>query len=399
MSNKIQAVILAAGKSSRMQPLTISTPKPLLRIVDKTILELNLEKLHRTNMVSEAIIVLGFCGDKIKNKIGDRYKDLKIKYVFQEKKNGTGSALLACKDLLSDKFLVQNGDDLYSQDTISECIKHRYSIATVEVDNPELYGIVNEENGCVKSITEKPMNPLLNIANIGLYVFDKSIFNHQLVESERGEYEIVDYVNYLLLEGSRIRSVRIPRSSWEPIGYPWQYLDACKRRAGKFRSKNLAQVDDFTNINDDVYIGEGTVVKSFSYIGAQVYIGKNCIIGPGAYIRTGSVIMDNCHVSGEVVDSVIMNSVTAKHNCYIGYSVIGENCNIGAGTITTDYRHDKKDHETVICDKKVNTKRKKLGTFIGNNVMTGVGTIIYPGRKIWPDGVTAPGEIVKKDIL
>ncbi len=92
-----------------------------------------------------------------------------------------------------------------------------------------------------------------------------------------------------------------------------------------------------------------------------------------------------------------MDNTTSKHTSYAAHSVIGEHVNIGAGTITADYRHDGKNNITIVNGNKIDTGRRKLGAFIGDNVNTGIGTLIYPGRKLWPGTYTSPGEIVKID--
>jgi len=157
------------------------------------------------------------------------------------------------------------------------------------------------------------------------------------------------------------------------------------------------KIEPNVTIKGNVFVGKGTLIKSGTYIEGPVYIGNDCEIGPNAFIRKDTVIMDMVRTRAEIVDSVLMEGVAAKHNCYIGHSVIGENVNIGAGTISADYRHDAKNNITIVNGKKVDSKRRKLGAFIGNNVNTGIGTLIYPGRKIWPNLGTLPGEIVTKD--
>jgi len=99
----------------------------------------------------------------------------------------------------------------------------------------------------------------------------------------------------------------------------------------------------------------------------------------------------------ELCDVVVMDNAKSKHTSYAAHSVIGENVNIGAGLITADFRHDGNNHTTLINGQKIDSGRRKLGAFIGDNVKTGIGTLIYPGRKLWPNTVTMPGEIVKKD--
>lgn len=398
MPKKIQAIILAAGKSSRMWPITLSTPKPLLKIINKTIIERTLEHLSQISEIKEVLIVVGFKKEKIIKYIGDNFRHLDIKYIFQEKTDGTGGALLRCKNHINDKFIVLNGDDLYSLDAIKSCLNFNYSIATIDVTNPKLWGIVEEYNGFAKSIIEKPSNPLSHKANIGLYVLDKTIFLHSLKKTKRSEYEITDYIKFLIDKNKAIHCVSLPKNSWFPVGYPWQYLEASQYILKNIKKNIKGKVEENCRIEGPLIIGKGSVIKSFSHIEGPVYIGENCIIGPQAHIRPGSIIMNNVHFGGEIVESIMLDGSIAKHNCYLGYSVIGNNCNIGAGTITSDYRHDGENHIALIKEEKIDTERRKLGAFLGNNVRTGIGTLIYPGRKIWTDRSTLPGEIVKKDI-
>ena len=93
-----------------------------------------------------------------------------------------------------------------------------------------------------------------------------------------------------------------------------------------------------------------------------------------------------------------MNNVSAGHLSYIGDSIIGDSTNLGAGTITANFRHDGKNHRSEVNGQLVDTGRRKFGCVIGNDVHTGIHTSIYPGRKIWPHKSTLPGEIVAKDI-
>jgi len=125
----------------------------------------------------------------------------------------------------------------------------------------------------------------------------------------------------------------------------------------------------------------------------SMYIGNNVKISGNAYLREGTILFDNVEIGGEVVDSVIMENTKAKHNCYIGHSVIGKNCNIGAGTVTADYRHDTKNHTTIVKGDQIDTQRNKLGVCLANNIKTGINTTIYPCRTL--ERNTEPGEIIK----
>ena len=175
-----QAVILAAGKSTRTYPLTLNKPKALLKVLGKTILEHNLDQLE--GLVDEVLVVIGYKAEMIKTTIGNSYKGIKIKYIEQKNQTGTGSALLECKNRgsLEDRFLVLNGDDFFSRKDIENCLHHKYSVLASEVKDPQNFGIFGLKGNKVIGLEEKPKQPKSNLANTGLYVFDKEIFNFKL---------------------------------------------------------------------------------------------------------------------------------------------------------------------------------------------------------------------------
>ena len=185
------------------------------------------------------------------------------------------------------------------------------------------------------------------------------------------------------------------------IKYSWDLLAINEEIIGAI-SKNRIKgtVRDGVTIDGFVEIGEGTVLLPGVYIEGNVIIGKNCKIGPNCYIRGNTAIGDNCHIGQavEVKNSIFMNNVGAGHLSYIGDSIIGENSNFGAGTITANFRHDGKTHRSAVDGVIIDTGRRKFGTIFGDDVHTGIHTSIYPGRKIWPNMSTLPGDVVKKDI-
>lgn len=396
--NNVQAVILAAGKSTRTYPLTVNIPKPLLKVLDRTVLEHNLDQLD--GIVDEVIIIVGFKKDMIIEKFGQAYKTMRLFYVEQKQQLGTGHALLSARQFLKEKFIVLNGDDLFSKRDLAALMDHDYAILVREVEDVTRFGAVMVEDGKVKRIVEKPDDNISKYANIGVYVFDTDIFSIELNKTERGEYEITDYVTELAGKGKM--EFEAVKGFWLPISYPWNYLEAnvaLLHDIEKSKTDKSAKVEDNVTMKGTVVIGKDTIVRSGTYIEGPVFIGDNCEIGPNAYLRKDTILMDNVRTRAEIIDSVLMDGVTAKHDCYIGHSVIGERTNIAAGTITADYRHDGANNRTLIKGKSIDTGRRKLGTFIGEDVKLGIGTLIYPGRKIWPHQMTLPGQVVKEDIV
>ena len=93
-----------------------------------------------------------------------------------------------------------------------------------------------------------------------------------------------------------------------------------------------------------------------------------------------------------------MDGAAVPHLSYVGDSVIGVGANLGCGTITANFRHDGKNHKSMIRGELVDTGRRKFGAIVGDDVHTGINTSIYPGRKLWPGTSTLPGEIVSSDV-
>jgi UDP-N-acetylglucosamine diphosphorylase / glucose-1-phosphate thymidylyltransferase / UDP-N-acetylgalactosamine diphosphorylase / glucosamine-1-phosphate N-acetyltransferase / galactosamine-1-phosphate N-acetyltransferase len=393
--SNVQCVILAAGKSTRTYPLTVTRPKALLKIANKTILEHTLDNL--IGLVKEVIVIVGFKKEMIIDYFGDEYRGINLLYVEQKEQFGTGHALLQAKDLIKDKFIMLNGDDLYSREDIEKCLEKKYCVLAMEVDYPERFGILKNEGKFVKEIVEKPESFISNLANCQAFVLDKSIFDIELKKTARGEFEVIDYVNALAVK-EEVEYV-VVQNYWQPVGYPWNILEANSHFLKSLTTKIASDVviEENVHIKGEVIIGKGTLIKSGTYIEGPVIIGCNCTIGPSAYLRPDTSIGNNCTIRSEVFDAVIGDESVLKHHAYIGHSVLGNDVNIGAGTVTSDYRHDGKNHITVVNDNKIDSGRRKLGSFMGDHVRTGINTSIYPGRKIWPWTGTLPGEVVLKD--
>lgn len=392
----MQAVIIAAGKSTRTYPLTLTKPKPMLKVAGIPILEHNLKQLQ--HVVKEAIIIIGYKGNQIQDYFGEEYGHIKLKYIVQEKQDGNGSALLLAKDLLKDKFIVMNSDDLFSKKDIKKCLKHKYCVLVKEMKNLSNFGHVvpDKEKNKIFKFQEKPGN-IEGLANTGLLVLDKEIFKYKLELSRRDEYELTDYLTYLI----DTNEVYFEKAEfWLPITYPWSLLEANKIFLDKIKTDVRGKIEKNVIIKGEVIVGKKTIIKSGAYIEGPVILGEECKIGPNCYIRSYTVIGNRSKVGNavEIKNTIVGEDTSVGHLTYLGDSVIGDKVNFGAGTITANLRHDDENIETPVKDIMIDTGRRKLGTIIGDGVHTGIHTSIYPGRKIWPNKITLPGEIVKRDI-
>ncbi|MBU0757165.1 MAG: NTP transferase domain-containing protein [Nanoarchaeota archaeon] len=394
----MQAVLLAAGISTRTYPLTITKPKPLLKIANKTIIEHNLDSL--VGIAKEAIIVVNYMKEDIIDFIGEQYKNITIKYIDQEESKGTGHALMICEHLLKDRFMVLNSDDFFAHKDIKRCIRHKYAVLGKELDETESFGVFSVEENVLKDIEEKPKSEIGGLVNTGLYVLDKKIFDTVLKKSKRGEYEITDYLKYLIRCKEDIFCEKVEHY-WHPIVYPWSLLDANSFFVGSMKKSFIkGKIEKNVTIKGKIMLGVGSSILSGVCIEGNVIIGKGCKIGPNCYLRGDTTIGDNCHIGQavEIKNSIIGDNSNIPHLSYVGDSVIGDNVNFGAGTSTANLRHDNSNIHCFVKGDKTDTNRRKLGAIVADDVHTGINTSIYPGRMIWPGKTTLPGETVSKDI-
>ena len=154
-------------------------------------------------------------------------------------------------------------------------------------------------------------------------------------------------------------------------------------------------------VDGRLQVGKGTKILPGVVIEGDVIIGDHCKIGPNCYLRGATSIGDKCHVGQavEIKNSILLAGTNVGHLSYVGDSILGEKVNFGAGTITSNLRHDGGTHRSPVAGHMVDTGRRKLGAIVGDGVHTGIHTSIYPGRKLWPKTATSPGAIVDKDIL
>lgn len=390
----MQAVILAAGEGTRMRPLTYTKPKVMIPVANKPILQHVVESLARVG-VDEVVLVVGYKEDTVRRHFGDEFAGVRVRYVRQSRQLGTAHALLSAEHLLDDRFIMLNGDAIVFEDDLRNLLKEESAIAVRKVQNPEEFGVVELENGFVRRIIEKPENPPSNLINAGIYVFTGDIVEYlrKTPMSVRGEYEITDSITMAINDGMKFRAVEV--EEWIDVGYPWDLLRANEVLLSEIEPEIKGEVEEGAVIKGNVVVGEGTVIMAGSYIVGPAIIGKNCRIGPNCYIRPYTSIGDNCHVGNavEIKNSIIMSGTKIPHLNYIGDSVIGENCNFGAGTKIANLRLDEKEISVNVKGKSVRTGRKKFGAAIGDNVKTGINASINVGSLIGNDVFIGPGAV------
>jgi len=409
----MKAVILAAGKGTRLNPITSTVPKPMIPIGGKPLLEhalLNLKDIG----VQEILILVGYKEEIIKNYFSNGLSKLnvKIEYATQLEHLGTAHAVGFAKDFVGDDdFLLMYGDLLTDPQVFKEILEiYKKSsceglITLFKVNNPQEYGIISlNKEAYVEKITEKPSVDLTlgNLANAGIFIFTPLIFKAiELTKlSIRNEYEFTDSMQILIsqLKG-KIRGYVIKDLFWSDIGLPWHLLEANEFILKRMKSSLEGKLEENVNLSGNVFIGKNTLVKSGSYIQGPCYIGENSLIGPNAYIRPYTYIGNDCHIGmSEVKNSLIFSNTSIPHFNYISDSIICENVNLGAGTKISNLRFDNKHISMNINEKPINSGRRKLGAIIGPNSRTGINSSIMCGKKIGRDSIIGAQTLVNEDV-
>jgi bifunctional UDP-N-acetylglucosamine pyrophosphorylase/glucosamine-1-phosphate N-acetyltransferase len=359
-------------------------PKVMLPIAGKPLLEHIVLRAQAAGLDS-FVLVVGYGADSVRSHFGDGSSlGVRIDYAVQDRQLGTGHALMAAESEASDRFMVLNGDVLPDVESLQElAAAGGMAVSAIKVDDPKRYGVFVQEEGIFRSVVEKSDNPPSNLANAGIYLFNRSIFDdlRALPLSERGEYELTDALN----RSAGRESIRIVElESWLEVGRPWDILAANEILLKDLQPQILGKVEPGATLQGNVSIGQGTIVRSGAYIVGPVLIGENSDIGPNCYIRPTTCIGNNVRVGNavEVKNSAIMSGTKIGHLSYVGDSVIGERCNFGAGTICSNLRHDKGNIKSYIKGQKTDSGRRKLGVIMGDGVLTGINTTIYPGTVI-----------------
>jgi UDP-N-acetylglucosamine diphosphorylase / glucose-1-phosphate thymidylyltransferase / UDP-N-acetylgalactosamine diphosphorylase / glucosamine-1-phosphate N-acetyltransferase / galactosamine-1-phosphate N-acetyltransferase len=186
------------------------------------------------------------------------------------------------------------------------------------------------------------------------------------------------------------------------ISYPWDLLEANQRAVMAEKTRLIrGKIEDGARIEGPVVVEEGTVVKAGSRIEGPVHIGKDSEIGPNAYLRSFTSLGEDVKVGAacEVKNSIVMARAKIPHLSYVGDSIIGEGCSLGAGTITANLRFDEAVVKSKVRGALVSSGRRKLGAILGDGVRTGINVSIFPGVKIGPGSWLGPSAIVKKDVV
>ena len=226
----MDAIILAAGLGTRLRPHTLQTPKPLLHVQGRPILDWTLAGLPK--QVERVLVVTHYLSEQVEAYLRQQKHFTQWQTVRQETPRGTGDALLACREQLrSERFLALNGDDLFGAADLAKLASCSAGVLCHPVEEPRRFGIAfRKPDGTLDRLVEKPDLEGRYLANTGAYMFPRTVFEIPLTLSPRGEYEVTQYVTEL----AKQQPVQVVEASfWLPIGTVevWQAAQTMDLRA------------------------------------------------------------------------------------------------------------------------------------------------------------------------
>jgi len=393
----MQAVILAAGRGTRMGPLTDATPKPLLPVADRPLAAHTADTAVAAG-ADELVFVVGYEGEQVRDYFGTEYRGVPVEYARQSDQLGTAHAVNMATEHLTDDFAVLNGDNLYDRESVTDLFAAGPAIAAYEVPDPSNYGVLSTDGDRVTGIVEKPADPPTTLANAGAYVFPAaaSEWFDDVEMSERGEYEITDVVARTV-ERAAVTPITVDR--WLDVGRPWELLEANEWKLAELERSVDGEVRGDADLRGTVVVEAGATVEPGVVVEGPALIRAGAEVGPNAYVRGATLLGEDAHVGHgvEIKNSVVRADAAVPHVSYVGDSVLGQGVNLGAGTQVANLRHDDRPVQLTVKGERVSTGRRKFGVVAGDGAKTGVNTSLNPGVTLSPGATTMAGESVTRD--
>ncbi|HEY8132427.1 MAG TPA: glucose-1-phosphate thymidylyltransferase [Thermoanaerobaculia bacterium] len=333
----MKGLILSGGKGTRMRPLTYTSAKQLIPVANKPVLAYGIEAIVAAGIEDIAIIVSPETGDEIREciKDGSRFR-ANVTYLQQDAPRGLAHAVLTAEPFLRDApFVMYLGDNLL-QHGITPLVEEYRSldcnseILLTKVPNPSQFGVAElSDDGRVVRLTEKPAQPKSDLALVGVYMFDKNIFDaaKAIKPSKRGELEITDAIQWLLDHKFTVHP-HIVKGWWKDTGKIEDMLEANRTVLDTFERDVRGNIQGSSAIEGKVVIEDGAqiidaVVRGPAIIGRDARV-THAYVGPYTSIGNGCSL-ENCEIENSIV---LENSTIAYVDGRIEASLIGKNVKI-----------------------------------------------------------------------
>jgi NDP-sugar pyrophosphorylase family protein len=349
----MKAILLAGGRGTRLRPLTIHTPKPIVPIFNRAFLHYQIDLLKQVPEIDEVILSLNYQPRRIEEMFGDGADlGIKIRYVVEPVPLGTAGAIKYAGDKLTESVVVFNGDVMTELDLAPVIRLHRErqaraTIVLTPVDNPSAYGLVeSDSHGNIQRFLEKPKPEEIttNHINAGIYVLEPDTFDR--IPSEVAWSIERSYFPSLIERGETFVAY-VYNGYWIDIGTPEKYMQVhLDIMDGRFNAPPFAglpaprkciapdaRIEDGAIIEGPVFIDEGVLVKAGARVGPYAMLGRQTQVGEEAVIER-AILWPNCRVGHR---AAIANALLGRQ-CHIGRNVsLNSGAVLGDKTTLTDF--------------------------------------------------------------
>jgi NDP-sugar pyrophosphorylase family protein len=349
----MKAILLAGGKGTRLRPLTVHTPKPIVPIFSRPFLHYQLDLLKQVPEIDEVILSLNYQPRRIEEVFGDGSDaGIKIRYVVEPFPLGTAGAVKYAGDKLTESVVVFNGDVLTQLDLASVIQLHRErgaraTIVLTPVENPSAYGLVEtDDRGNILRFLEKPKPEEITTHNInaGIYVLEPETFDR--IPSDVAWSIERSYFPSLVERGETFVAY-IYNGYWIDIGTPEKYAQVHRDiMDGRFSAPPFAdlpeprvsiapdaRIEDGARIEGPCFIDGGALIKAGARVGPYSVVGRQTQVDEEANIE-GAIIWPNCRIGG---NASVQNALLGR-NCHVGRNVsVNGGAILGDKTTLTDF--------------------------------------------------------------
>lgn len=311
----MKALILSGGRGTRLRPITHTSAKQLVPVANRPILFYGIEAIRDAGITDFGIVV-GDTREEIKSAVGDGSAfGVRVTYIHQQDPLGLAHAVKVSRDYLGDdSFVMFLGDNLI-RDGITQLVKRfedekpNSQILLARVRNPQEFGVAELQGDRVVRLEEKPKEPRSDLALVGVYMFDKTVWEavDGIKPSKRGELEITDAIQYLIDRKYDVRS-HIITGWWKDTGKLEDMLEANRMILTGSEPRIQGSISADTQVEGAVSVGEGSVIEA-SVLRGPLVIGKGCVIRR-AFIGPFTSVGDLC----QVIDSEVEHSIILEHS-------------------------------------------------------------------------------------
>jgi NDP-sugar pyrophosphorylase family protein len=333
----MKAILLAGGKGTRLRPLTIHTPKPVVPIFDRAFLHYQIDLLKQVPEIDEVILSLNYQPRRIEEVFGEGAgTGVRLRYVVEPSPLGTGGAIRYAAQGIDDTLVVFNGDVMTSVDVKAVVALHRQrkakaTIVLTPVDNPSAYGLVEtESDGRVRRFLEKP-NPdeiTCDTINAGIYVLEPDTFDRIPKDVS---YSIERAYFPSLIERHETFVAYVDRGYWIDIGTPEKYVQVHRDMfEGKFAGGLFATADRTRPIvHPEARIEDGATVSGPCFIDAGVHVKAGATIGGYTVLGRGVLVEE----SADLQDTIVWPNSRIGQSAIVHGPIIGRNCHVGRDSV------------------------------------------------------------------